>query len=180
MMAPAYDIQTYLLDKSNIEDTIQKQVLYYDLKDVSLLEQEVYAPECIIDYTAMFGGEPWHTTSKDWAKEVVELTGTLDSAQHYLSGILVRLPQPGSNGNGRPETCTAIANGGAHMVRQEAEGGQLLHNGGRQDYEVVRLPELEEQGENPWRIRTQKITPLWTKGNPRVLELMNGGSIIPK
>ncbi|KAH8204006.1 hypothetical protein TruAng_001817 [Truncatella angustata] len=164
MMAPAYDIQTYLLDKSNIEDTIQKQVLYYDLKDVSLLEQEVYAPECIIDYTAMFGGEPWHTTSKDWAKEVVELTGTLDSAQHYLS----------------PETCTAIANGGAHMVRQEAEGGQLLHNGGRQDYEVVRLPELEEQGENPWRIRTQKITPLWTKGNPRVLELMNGGSIIPK
>lgn len=61
------------------------QVIYYDLKDASRLESEVYARECIVDYTAMFGGEPWHTSNKEWSEEVVKLIKTLDSAQHYLS-----------------------------------------------------------------------------------------------
>lgn len=81
------------------------------------------------------------------------------------------------------------------MFRQVAEGVPGIHNGvsfpkakklcitnghqGRQEYEVVRLPELELRGENPWRIRKQRVIPLWTEGNPLVTELMKGSKLIP-
>ncbi|ETS75213.1 hypothetical protein PFICI_13697 [Pestalotiopsis fici W106-1] len=178
-MASSYDIQTYLLDKSNIEDTIHKQVLYYDLQYAEGLEEEVYTSECVIDYTAMFGGEPITFKSREWAEDVTNLIKKFDHAQHYASGVVVRLPQPGPKAV-RPSTVTAIGNGGAHMVRQAAEGGPITHNGGRAEYEVVRVPELEEKGENPWRIRVQKIIPIWADGNLRVMEVMSESKIMPK
>ncbi|KAK6069287.1 hypothetical protein SCUP234_10772 [Seiridium cupressi] len=147
-MAQSHDILTYLLDKSNIQDTIFKQVLYYDLNNGSGLENEVYAPECIIDYTAMFGGEPLKTTNKEWAGEAINIIKLLDASQHHISlsltlgsrgiltdspkpsGAVIQLPQPNSSsGTSKPDTCTAIANGGAHMVRKAAEGGPMTHNG---------------------------------------------------
>ncbi|KAK9416460.1 hypothetical protein SUNI508_01877 [Seiridium unicorne] len=197
-MAQSYDILTYLLDKSNIQDTIFKQVLYYDLNNGSGLENEVYAPECIIDYTAMFGGEPLKTTNKEWAGEAINIIKLLDASQHHISlslelgsrgiltdspkpsGAVIQLPQPNSSsGTSKPDTCTAIANGGAHMVRKAAEGGPMTHNGGRQVYEMIRLRDLEERGENPWRIYKQKIVPIWTEGNPRVTDSMKGSHIVP-
>ncbi|KAM0807923.1 hypothetical protein AB5N19_08264 [Seiridium cardinale] len=179
-MAQPYDTLTYLLDKSNIQDTLFKQVLYYDLNNGSGLKDEVYAPECIIDYTEMFGGEPLKMTNKEWAEEAINTINLLDASQHHISGAVIQLPQPNSSsGTSKPSTCTAIANGGAHMVRKAAEGGPMTHNGGRQVYEMIRLRDLEERGENPWRIYKQKIVPIWTEGNPRVTDSMKGSHIIP-
>jgi hypothetical protein len=45
------------------------------------------------------------------------------------------------------------------------------------EYKMVRLRELEEKGENPWRIRSQKYTPYWLDGNVRVTDSMKGSSI---
>lgn len=43
-------------------------------------------------------------------------------------------------------------------------------NQGQATIEVVRLPELEAKGVNPWRISSQAITPAWMLGNKGVLE----------
>lgn len=80
------------------------------------------------------------------------------------------------------------------MVREGASGeGSLLQNGvspypeynrplnvrvcmlmsgcqGQATIEVIRLPELEARGANPWRISSQSITPAWVLGNKGVLE----------
>jgi hypothetical protein len=48
--------------------------MYFDLHDGHRLETEVYAPECTIDYTVLFGGgEPLETTNQAWAAEAVRL-----------------------------------------------------------------------------------------------------------
>lgn len=43
--------------------------------------------------------------------------------------------------------------------------------------EMVRIPELEARGENPWRIRSQKYFPYWFDGNSGVTDSMKGSSI---
>ncbi|KAI1855587.1 hypothetical protein JX265_005990 [Neoarthrinium moseri] len=176
-MASSYDIQTYLLDRANVEDVLLKQVLFYDHRDEKGLKDEVYAPECIIDYTVMFGGEPLKTTNEEWAAEAIKIVKTLDASQHVNAGILVQLPQPGAKSRGRPDKCTAISNGNGHMVREAADGGPNMHTGGKQEYELVRLPELEAKGENPWRITKQKFIPVWSEGNSEVTALMQGSAI---
>ncbi|KAI4597126.1 hypothetical protein KJ359_004637 [Pestalotiopsis sp. 9143b] len=149
------------------------------MHNVEGLVKEVYTSECVIDYTAMFGGEPTTFTCKEWAEDVTGLIKKLDHSQHYASGVVIRLPQPGPKAV-RPSTVAALGNGGAHLVSQAAEGGPITHNGGRAEYEVVRVPELEEKGENPWRIRVQKVIPVWADGNLRVMEVMSGSKIMPK
>ncbi|KAH8682274.1 hypothetical protein BX600DRAFT_448129 [Xylariales sp. PMI_506] len=173
-MAGSYDVSTYLLDRANINDTVQKQMLYYDLKNIQGLEEEVFAPECIIDYTSMFGGEPLRTTNKKYAADALRLINTLDASQHAIAGMVIQLPQPGPKSGGRPDSCKVIANGNGHLVRKAAEGGgPMVHNGGIQEYEMVRLPELEAKGENPWRVRGYKFIPAWMDGNTNVTALMS-------
>lgn len=46
----------------------------------------------------------------------------------------------------------------------------MLRFQGQATIEVVRLPELEAKGVNPWRISSQSITPAWVLGNKGVLE----------
>lgn len=41
---------------------------------------------------------------------------------------------------------------------------------GQATMEVVRLPELEAKGVNPWRVSSQAVAPAWVKGNQGVLE----------
>lgn len=46
----------------------------------------------------------------------------------------------------------------------------MLNIQGQAIIEVVRLPELEAKGVNPWRVSSQIITPAWELGNKAVLE----------
>lgn len=36
--------------------------------------------------------------------------------------------------------------------------------------ELVRLPELEAKGVNPWRISSQMVHPAWASGNQAVMD----------
>lgn len=104
----------------------------------------------------------------------------MTATQHLLAGVVAHLPQPGpssppagdstgSQGSAppqeRPETCRAVANVAASLVREGARGGGLMQNGGRYEFELVRIRELEARGQNPWRIRFHKAVPTWEKGN---------------
>lgn len=46
----------------------------------------------------------------------------------------------------------------------------MLRFQGQATIEVVRLPELEAKGVNPWRVSSQTINPAWMLGNKGVLE----------
>ncbi|KAK2597061.1 hypothetical protein N8I77_012932 [Diaporthe amygdali] len=165
-----YTTTDYLLDRANIHDTVTKLAWYYDTRSEAGLRDQVFAPELHVDYSKILGGEPFTVTGPAWAAQAKKLCESFDSSQHLYGYLIIELPQPGSSST-PPEKCTVLGQCGASMVRQGASGGSsLLQNGGQAIIEVVRLPELEAKGVNPWRVSSQIITPAWELGNKAVLE----------
>ncbi|KAI5865855.1 hypothetical protein GGS23DRAFT_594024 [Durotheca rogersii] len=172
-MAAAYDIQTFLLDRANIHDTVIRLGLNSDLNSTEGYVRDVYAPEVVIDYTSLFGGAPLRTTARAWAEMLQPMLGAYDARHHVVSGVLIELPQP-APGVARPDRCAATANVSGHMVRRTARGGPIMHNGGRYALELVRLPELEARGLNPWRISSHATTLAWEDGSTDVMAAVSG------
>ncbi|KAI5927295.1 hypothetical protein F4810DRAFT_650181 [Camillea tinctor] len=168
VMAGSYDIHSYLLDRANIHDTVTRLTFHIDTKSVEGLINEVYAPNLVIDYTSMFGGEPQQTTGEEWSQKVGSMMARYDETHHVVTGLLIQLPQPTSKAN-RPDKCTVLSNVTAHMVRRNVKGEPIVHDGGRYILDLIRLPELEEKEENPWRISKQAFTASWYDGNMEVL-----------
>ncbi|XXH05972.1 hypothetical protein Hte_012416 [Hypoxylon texense] len=83
-MATSYDVQTYLLDRANVHDTVARLTMNIDLKSYDGLASEVYAPQVVIDYTSMFGGKPMETTGKEWADSLKPMMSGFDSTQHIV------------------------------------------------------------------------------------------------
>ncbi|KAI1138192.1 hypothetical protein F5Y05DRAFT_53398 [Hypoxylon sp. FL0543] len=167
-MSASYDIQTYLLDRANVHDTVIRLTLNLDLKSYEGLVRDVYAPQVVIDYTSMFGGQPLETTNEEWARSLEPMMSAFDGTQHVVEGLLIELPQP-VEGARRPDKCKVTANVNGHMCRKAARGGHMMHNGGRYVLDLVRLPELEQKGENPWRISRHATVLSWEDGSPDVM-----------
>ncbi|GKT64663.1 hypothetical protein ColTof4_07059 [Colletotrichum tofieldiae] len=170
-----YDAQAYLLDRANIHDTITKLCHAYDTASPTTLASEVYAPEIGLDYAAFFGADgPTSAKGPEWSRSVVDVLRPMTATQHLLAGVVANLPQPapppppGSAPSGapRPDSCRAVANVFASLVREGVRGGGgLMQNGGRYEFELVRIAALEDEGRNPWRIRFHKAVATWENGN---------------
>ncbi|KAI2776075.1 hypothetical protein F4815DRAFT_449665 [Daldinia loculata] len=192
-MAAPYDIQTYLLDRANIHDTVTRLTFNCDRKSMDGLIKDVYAPQVALDYTSMFGGQSFETTKEEWAKTITSAAASFDKCQHIVTGLIIELPLP-FNGATRPDKCRVFANVTAHMVRQAARGGPIMHDGvsllpptqcpqhfklgsangnihnqAQFDLDVIRIPELEQKGENPWRVSKQVVEVYWEQGNRDVI-----------
>ncbi|KAK8034905.1 hypothetical protein PG993_009900 [Apiospora rasikravindrae] len=195
-MATEYTIQQYLLDRANIQDTVNKITLYYDTGNADALADECYAPgEVTIDYTSMFAGRPLTVSNRKWAADAVGTMRIFDAKQHVVTGLVIeQLPQPaiaaGVNiASTTPDTCTVVANVNGHVMRKAAAvtatesaefAGSLIHNGGRYEFDMVRIKELEEAGKNPWRVRRHKCFLTWSDGNPRVMEPMKDAPVVTR
>ncbi|KAI8965804.1 hypothetical protein F5Y11DRAFT_367249 [Daldinia sp. FL1419] len=155
-MSTPYDVQTYLLDRANIHDTVTRWTFHCDQKSTEGLIKDVYAPQVVLDYTSIFGGHPFETNKEDWAKTISSAAATFDNCQHIVTGLIIELPQP-SSGATRPEQC------------QAAIGGPIMHDGARLALELIRIPELEQKGENPWRLGKQIVDVAWEQGNKDVI-----------
>ncbi|KAK7743345.1 hypothetical protein SLS62_010668 [Diatrype stigma] len=175
-MTSPYDIQTYLLDRANIHDTVTRMAICIDTRSTEGMVRDVYAPQVEIDYTSLLGGEPSRMTGEAWARSLEPMGEAFDSTQHVYTSFLIELPQPSSpssparNASARPDSCTVVAYGCAHMTRKGAEGDSMIHNGGIVYFEVTRLGELEEQGKNPWRISKQRAVKIWEEGNKELMK----------
>ncbi|OTA68547.1 hypothetical protein K449DRAFT_419213 [Hypoxylon sp. EC38] len=167
-MDASYDIQTYLLDRANVHDTVIRLTLNIDLESYEGLIKDVYAPQVVIDYTSLFGGQPMETTGEEWAMSLKPRMSAFDSTQHVVQSLLIELPPP-VKGAARPDKCKVTANVNAHLCRKAARGGHMMHNGGRYVLDLVRLPELEQKGENPWRISRHAAVLTWEDGNSDVM-----------
>ncbi|KAK4157823.1 hypothetical protein C8A00DRAFT_39832 [Chaetomidium leptoderma] len=163
----SYDIAQYLLDRANIHDTIVKVPIYYDTADLPNLSG-LYAPYVEIDYTAIIGGSPYTISRADWVERVGGLLEKYSATQHVTSGIIANLPQPTANAT-RPEKVTVQAQVAGHMVGVSESGSDgvvsLTQNGGLLEAELQRDTELENQGQNPWRITKYKVSKKWAKAD---------------
>ncbi|TPX09278.1 uncharacterized protein E0L32_009470 [Thyridium curvatum] len=143
---------------------------YYDTVDEAGLTNEVFAPGTLhIDYTSILGGQPFDIDASAWTTQLIGMLRRLDGKQHLYTAVLAELPQPGA-GQARPETCKAYSQGGASMVVQAVPGGHIMQNGAQATFEMVRVPELEAKGLNPWRIRGQTVNLAWQNGNKAVVD----------
>ncbi|KAK3310646.1 uncharacterized protein B0T15DRAFT_489312 [Chaetomium strumarium] len=173
----SYDIAQYLLDRANIQDTVTKNSLYYDTRNISGLANEVYAASILIDYTSILGGEPTTLSRTEWLEQAQGILQTFESSQHLISGIIIDLPQPApaSSSGGttttttttmatRPEKASLMAHVGGNMILKGQPSSNVIQNGGILEAELQRDPELEKQGVNPWRITKYKVIKKWGNG----------------
>ncbi|KAK8136812.1 hypothetical protein PG984_004752 [Apiospora sp. TS-2023a] len=191
-MTTKYTIQQYLLDRANIQDTVNKITLYYDTDNPDALADECYAPgEVVIDYTSMFAGEPLAVSNRKWAADAIGTMRVFDAKQHVMTGLVIKqLPQPSATKDTvSPDHCTVVANVNGHIERKAAAAaqssvaggaGSMAHNGGRYEFELVRIKGLEEAGQNPWRVRKHKCILTWSDGNPRVMEPMKDAPVVTR
>ncbi|KAI0600674.1 hypothetical protein F4775DRAFT_598749 [Biscogniauxia sp. FL1348] len=157
-MADTYDIQTYLLDRANVHDTIFRMTLAFDNRTPSVLVDSVYTATVHIDYSSIMDKPAEDISSTSWAQSVDSMLSKYDSTQHTAIDLLIELPQPGTAP--RPDTCSAIAYGNAWIYKRDAQGrprAMVRRNGGRYEFELKRLSAAEAGGQNPWRISLQRV-----------------------
>ncbi|CAJ2500544.1 Uu.00g033970.m01.CDS01 [Anthostomella pinea] len=149
--ASGYDMAAYLLDRANIHDTIARMCLAFDTRQPDMLATHVYTPMVHIDYSQLLDSTAMDITREQWAASLEPVFDQWDSRQHVVQDMLIELPQPvGAKGGGRLEKCSVVGIALAVAI-------VLQRNGGRYEFEMVRLKELEGRGENPWRISSQKV-----------------------
>lgn len=164
-MAP-YSVSDYLLDRANIHDTVSKHYMTFDRKRWEEYDQ-VLAPNFVLDYTNMFGGEPRTVTPSEIAQEWKGFSEKLTGHQHIMTSLIITLPQPGSTSE-KVMKATVEANVIATLVRKGHEGGEQTSNGGILDLELTKVSEDPAFG-NPWRISKFKANIAWYAGNRKVL-----------
>lgn len=161
----AYTTSDYLLDRANIHDTVTKIYTYTDRHEWDKFD-EFAAPSLLLDYTAMFGGEPRSVTPAELVETWKPFMSKMTSHQHVITSILIRLPQPGSME--KVSKAQVDANVIANLVRKDFQGGERTSNGGRATIEVSKVSDDPAFG-NPWRVSAFNATPLWMAGNTKVL-----------
>ncbi|KAJ7931222.1 hypothetical protein B0H13DRAFT_1959480 [Mycena leptocephala] len=160
-----YTVSDYLLDRINIQDTLNKLVWFVDRQEWDLLSP-VFAEELVMDYTSMFGGEPTHTNGVDQAKVWKGMLDYMDSTQHVITGILVDLPQPtGDNFMQPPTEANCSCNVSVTLVRNAARGDPITQSGG---YYIIKAVRSSDSTGNPWRISMFKAHLAFMKGNADV------------
>ncbi|KAK4229014.1 hypothetical protein QBC38DRAFT_473473 [Podospora fimiseda] len=167
-----YDTAQYLLDRANIHDTLSKIPLFYDYHDTTGLLNEVYAPEITIDYSSLLGGEPFTVDRKEWIGRMIKVFEGFSKAQHFITGIVTDLPQPGGVDTQRPTTVTVKGETGASLVSLPSEDGTttISQNGGLVEARLQFFSDLEAKSLNPWRVTYYKVIKTWDKGDAAILK----------
>ncbi|KAF5718365.1 hypothetical protein FGLOB1_1665 [Fusarium globosum] len=158
-----YTIEQYLLDKSNIHDTVTQlltsshiQMHAFDSRSVSDLVDKVYTPEIFLDYDPLMGGRPRTTTSKEWAEKVKDI---------HSPNILIKISNPETSDSTLiPENCVVEAYAHGLFYNKDDQGFprvMAMRNGGDYTLELVRMAGLQEKGQNPWRIQKHKSRLAW-------------------
>ena len=187
-MAPIYTIPQYLLDRTQIHDTVTRMLYQVDTRAFSALSTHVFTRTLTTDYTAMFGGEPSVGPSSNTIGSWEGIMGSKDVTQHVVTGLLIDLAQPqGSEGEAEavgeeeeeevsiPSTAKVSANVLVNIIKKGAEGGERTNNGGRYELEMQRLGRGEVKAltgrgnGNPWRVSLLRAVPLWQAGNTAIL-----------
>lgn len=162
-----YTETNFLVDHTNITDTINRLWWSVDRQDWDAILKRVFAEDITADYTALFGGQPEEVKATKQVAVFKGLLEALDSAQHANMTVLVDLPQADEDAS-PPTEVKANCNSVTSLVRKSAEGGPISNGGGYYDYVLIRDTSVPK-GQNPWRIKYMKAYFSWITGNQHVL-----------
>lgn len=141
-------------DRAEIVETCNRMAWYADHREWDRLST-VFAPEVVLDYTSLNGGEPATSTPEAIAQAWSGLLGSFDATQHLLGTHLVTV-------DGDTAVCTAQFQA-THRLANPL-GTPLWTLGGNYRFDLVR-------GENGWRISGLVMTAVWSDGNADLLNL---------
>ncbi|KAL8942600.1 MAG: hypothetical protein Q9216_001582 [Gyalolechia sp. 2 TL-2023] len=160
------DVQRYLLDQSQIRETLQKLYWGFDTARFDVLRKEIFAGQIELDFTALFGGEVQTFTNEELVQYWIKLKTYSTMVQHSLMGVLPFLPspaEPSGTTKEAPDRVDVFANVLVYLRRdvhgaesEEARCESTL------DVEVKRLPGNVTTG-NPWRISKLKANVVRTE-----------------
>jgi hypothetical protein len=66
-------------------NTHLQQPLYYDTRNIEGCRNEVYAPEILVDYTSLLGGEPFTVSRDEWVDRIDAIMKGFETCQHITS-----------------------------------------------------------------------------------------------
>ncbi|KAJ6616467.1 hypothetical protein B0H10DRAFT_1395958 [Mycena sp. CBHHK59/15] len=161
-----YSVSDYLLDRVNIQDTITAMTWHVDRKNWDDLSS-VFTDKLVMDYTSILGGGPVDTTAVDQAQTWKSMLEYIDSTQHVVAGILIKLPQPISDTPvGIPAVAECSCNCSVTLMRSAAHGDPIQQSGGHYKFKLLRG--APSPSGNPWRISYMKADLAFMKGNADV------------
>ncbi|KAL8795353.1 MAG: hypothetical protein Q9195_002094 [Heterodermia aff. obscurata] len=79
------DKQQYLLDSSQIQETLFKMYYAFDTARMGILREEVFANNIELDFRALFGGEVQNLKNEDLVQYWTKLRNYCTVAQHTLA-----------------------------------------------------------------------------------------------
>ncbi|KAG8532496.1 uncharacterized protein KY384_002373 [Bacidia gigantensis] len=188
-------VQQYLLDHSQIQDTLKRMVCFpihaplrpsqssstevnrekyygFDSHQLEICRKEAFASEIAIDYTQVFGGSPETHTTDSIVKSWEGLWTKITIASHALSNILPQLSLNQYHDDKKPDAVHVDMNIDVYLVRDEPDGKQVTANArARMAIEVVR--QGTKEGENPWRVSKMVVHKVSADGfvSPLISEL---------
>ncbi|MBF6175188.1 nuclear transport factor 2 family protein [Nocardia blacklockiae] len=121
----------------------------------------VFADQVVLDYTAIWGGEPVTATPDGIRRDWSTLLGAFDATQHLLGNHLVHV-------DGHHAELTAVFQA-IHLLANRFGSPRWTLGG---TYRIG----LTDTG-NGWLIDTVVMTPTWADGNKEVLTLAAAGSV---
>ncbi|KAL6719811.1 hypothetical protein ACLMJK_001732 [Lecanora helva] len=154
--------QQSVLDHLYIQNTVTKLYWAFDAHRLDILREEVFASNILVDYTALFGGDPNHRGREELIGIWRSLMDKIEASQHIITGILPHIEEsPTSAGFQDP---TRVSANVTAYLRKKSSDGRVLEsrNGGRLELEVTK--ETDSQTMNPWRIAKMKAIPVWDEG----------------
>lgn len=153
MTPPNKDLQ-WLIDRTEITDTINKYATGIDLRDWSLY-RSIFADEVEIDFSS-FGGQPAaKQKADDWVTGVKSVLSGFDATQHVLTNHVIDIDGDRAQTRVYMKAEHFLANSlGDNSI---ALGGYYSHT-------------LERQSDG-WKITKCKLTVTWNRGNRQLFQM---------
>jgi hypothetical protein len=120
----------------------------------------LFADQCEVDYTELFGGEPMVVSPSDMARNSETLLKNLSATQHLVASHVV------SGGGGRASCKSQVI---ATHALPNALGDSLWTVGGHYYMELI-------QSDRGWRIAKLRLRVLWSTGNREIMRLARKAS----
>ncbi|UQS22906.1 nuclear transport factor 2 family protein [Amycolatopsis thermalba] len=144
-------------DRADVIDTCTRMMWLVDIRDWDSFT-EVFADRVTLDYTSIYGGEPWTQTPDEVKAQWSALLGAFDATQHLLGNHLVTV-------DGDSAVLTAVFQA-THLLATTF-GSPRWTLGGTYRFGLVRV-------NGRWLINEVVMTATWADGNKDILTITAG------
>ncbi len=144
----------WLIDRTDIVDTINKYATGIDLRDWELY-RSIFADEAEFDFSTFEGQPPSVMKADDWVAQVRSVLSGFDSTQHVLTNHVVEI-------DGDRATTTVYMKAEHFLANKLGDNSIAL--GGYYNHALTRTAD-------GWKITKCKLTVTWNRGNRQLFHM---------